>query len=170
MVLVVYRSHTGSTKKYAEALAARGGLECIPVRKLKDQEGEIVFFGWLRGSQVVGLSGIDGSRLKAVCVVGLDNRFDKASVVSKNKIKCHVYYLRGWFEPRKVNPFERLFIYVVAAVMKLKGLNQHNQPIFDAMMEGGSFYDESALDDVAKFLKLRYRQNPYQPSKPIPFP
>lgn len=170
MVLVVYRSHTGSTKKYAEALAARGGFECIPARKLKDQEGEIVFFGWLRGSQVVGLAGIDRSRLKAVCVVGLDNRFDKASVVSNNKIKCHVYYLRGWFEPKKVNPFERLFIYVVAAVMKLKGLNQHNQPIFDAMMEGGSFYDESALDDVAKFLKLRYRQNPYQPSKPIPFP
>lgn len=155
MVIVVYCSHTGSTKQYAEALAQRGGLECISVRDLKGRDDDIIFFGWLRGPRIVGLNGLDRSRIKAIAAVGLDDRFDKAKVVSKNGIKGHVYYLRGWFQPKKLNPFERLFIYFIAAIMKLKGLNQYNQPIFDAMMEGGSFYDPSQLDQIATFLRLR---------------
>jgi len=154
MVVVVYSSHTGSCKRYAEALAARGGLECIPVKQAKDVQDQIVFFGWVRGKQVVGLNRIDPVKLKCVCVVGLDDRFDRAGIVSFNKTKTTVYYLRGWIDRSKLNIFDKLIIDFFAAMMKLRGLNQFNQPIFDAMMENGSFYDESKLDDIASFLRI----------------
>ena len=39
-----------------------------------------------------------------------------------------------------------------SVMMKLKGLNEHNKPVFDAMMEGGSFFDEGYLDPMERFL------------------
>ena len=42
---------------------------------------------------------------------------------------------------------------MVCVMMKLQGLNEQNEPIFNAMMEGGSFYDEKYLDPVELFLR-----------------
>ena len=42
---------------------------------------------------------------------------------------------------------------LVCVMMKLKGLNEFNQPLFEAMMGGGSFYDPVYLDSIELFLK-----------------
>ena len=93
----------------------------------------------------------------AVCVVGLDDvgRFDKAAVAERNGVKVPVYYLRGWIDRSKLNIIDKTVLLAVCVMMKLKGLNQYNQPVFDAMMEGGSFYDEKFLDPVTMFVESR---------------
>lgn len=152
-MIIVYSSKSGSSRRYAEELAERTGLKCYDVRSCPEGE-RIVFFGWDRGEYVVGLNRIDRSRLAAVCVVGLDDegRFDKKSVSDRNHVTVPVYYLRGWIDRSKLNLVDKTVLAVVAAMMKLKGLNEFNKPIFDAMMEGGSFYDSKYLDSIELFI------------------
>ncbi len=152
-MIIVYSSKSGSSKKYAEILSGRASL---PVYEAgTEPEGEpMVFFGWLRKDTVMGLRKVDVSKVSALCVVGLDDesRFSKSKVAEKNGVRAPVYYLRGWIDRSKLNIIDKAVLAVVAAVMKLNGLNQFNQPIFDAMMEGGSFFDESYLAPIELFL------------------
>lgn len=160
MTIIVYSSKSGSSKRYAESLSARTGC---PIYSVYDYpaEGDIIFFGWLRGNNIVGASHLDMSRVSAVGVVGLDDvgRFESSKVAEKNGIKAPVYYLRGAIDRSKLGIIDRCILLAVAVMMKLKGLNQFNKPIFDAMMEGGSFYDEEYLDPIELFVKSRGAKN-----------
>ena len=156
MTVIVYSSRSGSSKRYAEALASRTGLEVCEVGTQPSDEA-VVFFGWLRKDQVMGIGGVDMSRLIAVGVVGLDSpdRFDRRAVADRNGLKVPIYYLRGWIDRSKLNILDKGVLLAVSVMMKLKGLNEFNTPIFEAMMNGGSFYDEGYLDPMAMFLESR---------------
>ena len=84
-----------------------------------------------------------------------DQPADGPKVAEKNGVKVPVYYLRGWIDRSKLNIVEKAVLAWVSAMMKLKGLNEHNQPIFDTMMEGGSFYDEKYLDPIVMFVESK---------------
>ncbi len=154
-MIIVYSSKSGSTEKYAQTLASRLGIRCFSVKEDIPSDEPIVFFGWLKGPSVVGLNHMDRSRLSAVCVTGLDSegRFDKAKVSSKNNLNVPIYYLRGWIIREKIGVSDKMILLMVSVMMKLKGLNEFNQPIFDAMMEGGSFYDEKYLEPIETFCR-----------------
>ncbi len=152
-MIIVYSSKSGSSRKYAEILSERTSIPAYAAGS--EPEGEpMVFFGWLRKDTVVGLRKVDVSKVRALCVVGLDDesRFSKPKVAEKNGVHAPVYYLRGWIDRSKLNVIDKTVLAVVAAMMKINGLNQFNQPIFDAMMEGGSFFDESYLAPIELFL------------------
>ena len=155
MTVIVYSSHSGSSEKYARSLSDRTGLSCFSINDEIPEGEPIVFIGWLRKDTVVGLSHVEKSRLKAVCVVGLDNdgRFRSNVVASKNGYKVPTYYLRGWIDRKKLNVLDKGVLMMVCVMMKLQGLNEQNEPIFNAMMEGGSFYDEKYLNPVELFLR-----------------
>ncbi len=153
-MIIVYSSKSGSSKQYAEILSEHTGIPAFAVGS--EPKGEsVVFFGWLRKDTVIGLNHVERSDLRAVCVVGLDDerRFSKDAIRKRNAVNVPVYYLRGWIDRSKLNIIDKTVLNVVSAVMKIKGLNQYNQPIFDAMMEGGSFFDEKYLEPVELFLK-----------------
>ena len=78
--------------------------------------------------------------MKAVCVVGLDEegRFDRSSVINHNKVSVPIYYLRGWIDRSKLDPLSKGVLLAVAVMMKLQGLNEHNEPIFNAMRQGAA--------------------------------
>lgn len=153
MTVIVYSSKSGSSRKYAEILSSRTGIPVYPVGEQPDGES-IVFFGWLRKDTVVGIDRVDKSMVVAVGAVGLDDdgRFSKSSVSDRNGIRVPIYYMRGWIDRKKLNILDKMVLLAVSVMMKLKGLNEHNKPVFDAMMEGGSFFDESYLDPLERFL------------------
>ncbi len=68
-----------------------------------------------------------------------------------NGVSVPMYYVRGWIDRSRLSIIDKAILAVVAVCMKLQGLNQFNQPVFDAMMEGGSFYDETQLEPLARF-------------------
>ena len=153
MTVIVYSSKSGSSKKYAESLSAKTGLAVYPVGQQPLDE-KVVFFGWLRKDEVMGIRGVDRSRIIAVCVVGLDNpgRFNSRAVSDRNDLKVPIYYLQGWIDRSKLNIIDKTVLLAVSVMMKLQGLNEFNTPIFDAMMKGGSFYDEKYLEPVERFV------------------
>lgn len=153
MTIVVYSSHTGSTKKYAEIFSERTGLSCYSIKDKYDPEERIIFFGWLRGPRIVGLDAVDRSKIIAIGIVSLDDNpdFGWNKVVDTNKIKVPHYHMRGWVDRKKLNIFDKTLFTFLCAMYKLKGFNPHTQQLFDAMMNGGSFFDESALDNLILF-------------------
>ena len=163
-MIVVYSSKTGSSKAYAEALASRIGCRCIPVGETVPEGEQIVFVGWLRFDMISGIRSIDRRSLKAVCVVGLDDdaRFSSArsKIASRNQVTAPMFHLRGWIDRSRLNLMDRTALAFVAAMMKLRGLDGPSQKVFDAMMEGGSFFDESRLDQVVRFLNPTGRSRP----------
>jgi hypothetical protein len=153
MVIVVYSSHTGSSKKYAEILSSKMSYQCYSVKDMPDSDEGVIFIGWIRGPVIVGLSKVDKHRLIAVAAVSLDSNpeFGWPKVKDTNSISCPFYHLPGWIDRKKLNVFEKLLFVFLCARYKLQGLDSHTAPLFDAMMNGGSFFDESALQQLEDF-------------------
>ena len=152
MVSIIYASKTGTCRKYAEELSERTGVPCYPLKEAPP-EGPVVFIGWLRGRFLVGSNTIDSGRIQAVCIVGLSPEINAPKIAFDNGIRAPAYYLRGEINRSKLNPWDKLIIAVFCALMKLKGLNDSNQELFDVSMNGGSFYDSAYLDQLVRFLK-----------------
>lgn len=153
MTVIVYSSKSGSAKKYAEILSEAVSLEAYPVGSQPVEE-PVIFFGWIKGKEIVGLRKLDMGKLRAVCVVGLDDEghFNKNAVSDHYGIKVPIYYLRGWIDRSRLGLADKAILMIVCVMMKLQGLNEFNQPIFDAMMNGGSFFDEKYLGPVETFI------------------
>ena len=153
MTVIVYSSKSGSSKKYAEELSKATSIEAYPLGSQPVDES-IIFFGWIKGKEIVGLRKIDVSRLLALCVVGLDDegRFRKNVIADRYAVKVPIYYFRGWIDRSKLNIIDKTVLAVVSAIMKVHGLNEFNQPIFNAMMNGGSFFDEKSLKSIETFV------------------
>jgi len=150
MTIVVYSSHTGSTRKYAEIFASRNGFSCYSIKDDYNPDEMIIYFGWLNGPRIDGLSSVNKLRLIAVVSVSLSDppSFGWNKVKDTNGIVVPFYHLLGWIDRSKLHIHEKLFFYVLCAIMKLRGLDNHTKPLFDAMMEGGSFFDEKGLDQI----------------------
>ncbi len=156
MTIVVYSSHTGSTQKYAEAFSGKLSYPCYSIKDKYDPEEDIIYFGWLRGPRIVGLDVIDQKKLIAVVTVSIENKpefFRKIKEV--NDIKVPAFHLRGWIDRKKVGILAKLMFCFICAMYKLKGLDSYTEPMFNAMMNGGSFYDESDLDPLIQFANTR---------------
>lgn len=155
MTIIVYNSKTGSSEKYAKLLSERTGLACYSVKENYPGDEDIVFFGWLRKFTVVGLSKVDLSKVRAVCVVAVENEdfFPKDNIVDNHGYDAETFYLRGWIVPEKLSFIERFMIRMLAKMVLKKKESRTEQSVIDAMLHGGSFFDESYLDRVESFVK-----------------
>jgi hypothetical protein len=155
MTIIVHNSKTGSSKKYAEILSERTGLKCYSVRESYPNNEDIIFFGWLRGPKVMGLSKIDPNMVKVVCIVGLDNEipFPMEKLIAPDKYDVKTFYLRGWLIPEKINFLERFILKIVTKkILKEKG-ESADRILMDAMIHGGSFFDESFVDPIVEHVE-----------------
>lgn len=152
-LIIVYSSKSGSSEKYARSFSDISGYPVYSVKDNYPKDQPIVFFGWVKGPSIVGIRGIDRSMLHAVCAVGLDtsDRFNSQKISDSNNISVPIYYIRGWIVRDRIGFMDKLILSLVAATMKIRGLNSFNEPIFKAMLYGGSFYDDSQLDSLSRF-------------------
>lgn len=151
-MIIIYSSKSGSSAKYASILSSRTGLPSYRVTEEYPASENIVFIGWKKGSKVIGLDSIDRHRLVALCVVGIDRTLDSKALADELNISVPIYYLHGWIDRKEISLPDKLMLCFVCVMMKLKGLDDSNAPVFDAMMNGGSFFNESDLDGIARFL------------------
>ena len=86
---------------------------------------------------------------------GFNARFCQVKVKEIEKIGVPFYNLRGWIDRKKVGFFPKILFIFLAVKYKLKGLDDYTGPMYDAMLNGGSFYDESGLDPIIEFARSR---------------
>ena len=129
------------------------GYPCYSVKGPYDPEEMIVFFGWLKGPKISGLSSVNKQKLLAIATVSLTDppAFGWNKVKDVNGIMCPTYHFLGWIDRKKLYPHEKLLFYVLCAFMKLKGLDDNGKKVFDAMMQGGSFFDEGSMEQLERF-------------------
>jgi len=133
------------------------GYGCYSVNDKNIPEDHFVFFGWLKGPRISGFNSVDKSKLLAVAVVSLSENpdFGWNKVKDMNKITVPIYPLLGWIDRSKLHLYQKIFLLLPCTFIKLKGLDNITGPQFDAMMNGGSFYDESGLENLYTFCKSR---------------
>ena len=126
--LVIYESQTGCTKRYAEDIAKAVQADVIPLKKFKAKMIKdydvIVFGGWVRGTQIMGLNDFlaDYDAMEGKDVIVFSSGMSIATPeMRKNLISSNIldlyhvryYAFQGGFDFSKLN-FKNKFLFNTA--------------------------------------------------------
>ena len=154
MVVVVYETQGGSSKRYAEWLAERLNTVCESASDLKDDmDTRMIYVGWRAGPMIVGLKDFSNRKnvIAAVCV-GLERYDGKAmeTIRKKNGIDC-VFYVRGGMDRSKLSFGQKLLLGLVSVKMALMNRTPEEKEIRRVMDRGGDFSSPDQLDEVVEW-------------------
>ena len=174
--IILYGSHYGTTKLYAEELSRRTNIEVSSFKTIKDinQYDTIIYLGGLYAGGVLGMAKTlknlnDVSHKKIILVtVGLADPTDE---VNKNNIrnnikrqlkkevfeKAKIFHLRGGIDYSKLNFGHKTMLRLL--YNSIKNLPEEKQTAEDkAMIETYNkkvnFIDFSRLDDIIHEISL----------------
>lgn len=174
--IILYGSHYGTTKQYAEELSRRTNIEVSSFKTIKDinQYDTIIYLGGLYAGGVLGMAKTlknlnDVSHKKIILVtVGLADPTDE---VNKNNIrnnikrqlkkevfeKAKIFHLRGGIDYSKLNFGHKTMLKLL--YNSIKNLPEEKQTAEDkAMIETYNkkvnFIDFSSLDDIIHEISL----------------
>ena len=174
--IILYGSHYGTTKLYAEELSRRTNIEVSSFKTIKDinQYDTIIYLGGLYAGGVLGMAKTlknlnDVSHKKIILVtVGLADPTDE---VNKNNIrnnikrqlkkevfeKAKIFHLRGGIDYSKLNFGHKTMLRLL--YNSIKNLSEEKQTAEDkAMIETYNkkvnFIDFSSLDDIIHEISL----------------
>ena len=174
--IILYGSHYGTTKQYAEELSRRTNIEVSSFKTIKDinQYETIIYLGGLYAGGVLGMAKTlknlnDVSHKKIILVtVGLSDPTDE---VNKNNIrnnikrqlkkevleKTKIFHLRGGIDYSKLNFGHKTMLRLL--YNSIKNLPEEKQTAEDkAMIETYNkkvnFIDFSSLDDIIHEISL----------------
>lgn len=127
--IVVYKSSTGFTAKYANWTAEELGCKAIELGKVKKNElanyDEVIYGGWIMANMVCGYNKIKELNLKKVIVFGVGMTVPSEEVVDKfaeqNKIsKENFFYFEGGYNPKKVGFFKKMMMNMIKKSIEKK--------------------------------------------------
>ena len=168
--IIIYGSHYGTTKQYAEELSKRTNIKAISFKEVKEinDYNNIIYLGGLYAGGVLGMSKTikklnDVSNKKIIIVtVGLSDPTDE---VNKNNIrnniknqlpkeifeKAKIFHLRGGIDYSKLNFAHKTMMKLLYNAVK--NLQKEKQTAEDRTMietynKKVSFIDFSSLDKI----------------------
>ena len=174
--IILYGSHYGTTKLYAEELSRRTNIEVSSFKTIKDinQYNTVIYLGGLYAGGVLGMAKTlknlnDVSHKKIILItVGLADPTDE---VNKNNIrnnikrqlkkevfeKAKIFHLRGGIDYSKLNFGHKIMLRLL--YNSIKNLPEEKQTAEDkAMIETYNkkvnFIDFSSLDDIIHEISL----------------
>ena len=170
--IIIYGSHYGTTKQYAEELSKRTNIKAISFRKFNQQINDydnIIYLGALYAGGVLGMSktlkklnNISNKKILIV-TVGLSDPTDE---VNKNNIrnniknqipkevleKAKIFHLRGGIDYSKLNFAHKTMMKLLYnAVKNLPNEKQtaEDRAMIETYNKKVNFIDFSSLDKVA---------------------
>lgn len=121
---VVYTSNSGYTRKYAEMLGEKLGVEAVALADAKGKVNKgdsVVYLGWLMAGSVQGLKkAIKTYDIKAVCGVGMAPPSDeeRERVAKQNKMPTEDFFLlQGGFDMNKLHGLYLFMMKTMARIM-----------------------------------------------------
>jgi hypothetical protein len=139
-MVIVYESKTGFTKKYADMLAAKTGMEIYNVKEISKigKQEEIIFLGWMKVGRIQGLSKVmnKNMNIKAVCGSGTGRTAepDVETILTRNNLQnIPFFYMRGGCFPLKT----------------LKGLDRIMMTMFVGVLERSKDKDEGQIEAIS---------------------
>ena len=161
---IVYTSNTGFTKKYAEILSRKIGIEAYDLEDAKTKlstNDEVVYMGWLSAGKIIKLKeALKLYQVKCVCLVGMANPSEKmvSDAHKRNKApNVKFFYLQGGFDIKKLTGINKFLMQIMAkgvskSLEKKENLSDDEKKTLDMMKNGGDYVKEENLDPVIQYL------------------
>lgn len=170
--IIIYGSHYGTTKQYAEELSKRTNIKAISFKKFNQQINDydnIIYLGALYAGGVLGMSktlkklnNISNKKI-LIATVGLSDPMDE---VNKNNIrnniknqipkevleKAKIFHLRGGIDYSKLNFAHKTMMKLLYnAVKNLPNEKQtaEDRAMIETYNKKVNFIDFSSLDKIA---------------------
>ena len=150
--VIIYKSKTGHTEKYAKMLSKELNIPCYSYKDAKvSEKDEVIFLSYIYASKIMGLSKIlKKYNVKVVIAVGaLAYSKDYLNTLKDaNNIKLPFFYLRGGIDYSKLNFFFRKFLPVIG-----KDIAKDDKELLNLFKNGGDFVNKDNLKEVLNYLR-----------------
>lgn len=127
MKAIVYESHAGHTRAYAQLIGEKTGMPVYSLQEAMEklEKGtEVLFLGWLMAGIVRGYKQAKKAyRIQAVCAVGMGNHTPAAAekTAKQNGMgKLPVFLIRGGLDMEKLSPIYRMMMEKLLWVLEKK--------------------------------------------------
>ena len=167
MIAIVYTSHTGSAKTYAEMAGMKFGLPVYSLAEARSalREGEeIVYFGWMMAGNIQGWKDAQKRyRPAAVCAVGMSSSETLADGIRRqNKLDAALplFLLQGAYDKTKLRGMYRFAMKIVGSMLD-RQISQKQEKteeevlILKMLREGGSGIREENLSGLYQWMQCR---------------
>ena len=168
--IIIYGSHYGTTKQYAEELSRRTNIEAIPFKNVREINNydKIIYLGGLYAGGVLGMSktlkklNMTSSKTIILVTIGLADPTDEKNIDNiRNNIKIQIpkeifekakiFHLRGGIDYSKLNfahkTMMKLLFNAVKNVPKEKQTAE-NRAMIETYNKKVDFIDFSCLDRI----------------------
>ena len=150
--VIIYKSKTGHTERYAKMLSEELNIPCYSYKDaIVSKNDEVIFLSYIYASKIMGLSKIlKKYNVKVVIAVGaLAYSKDYLNTLKDaNNIKLPFFYLRGGIDYSKLNFFFRKFLPVIG-----KDIAKDDKELLNLFKNGGNFVTKDNLNEVLNYLK-----------------
>ncbi len=150
--VIIYKSKTGHTERYARMLSKELNIPCYSYNDAKVSENdEIIFLSYIYAYKIMGLSKIlKRYKVKVIIAVGaLAYSKDYLNTLKDaNNIKLPFFYLRGGIDYSKLNFFFRKLLPVIG-----KDIAKDDKELLNLFKNGGDFVNKDNLKEVLNYLK-----------------
>ena len=161
-MVIVYESKTGFTKRYADMIAVKTGLEVFRTKDISkiNQDEEIIFLGWMKVGKIQGLDKLRKYNVKAVCGSGTGRTAepDAETVIARNKIESiPFFYLRGGCFPLKeIKGMDKIMLSMFLKMLKSRKDKDVKIEEAIAIVENGfDGVKEENLEPILKWLNTK---------------
>ena len=153
---IVYESNTGHTENYANMLAEKLNLECIPLKQYKIDNEPIIFLGWIFANNIQGYKKISGkTNIKCTIAVGMTqaDRQNISEIVKINNVSEKFFYLQGGLDYTRLKGIKKIMLKMVAKSV-IKENRPEDKELIDIFINGGNFVKEENLSEIVEFIKM----------------
>lgn len=150
--VIIYKSKTGYTERYAKMLSEELNIPCYSYMDAKVSEiDDVIFLSYIYASKIMGLSKIlKKYKVKVVIAVGaMPYSEDYLNTLKDaNNIKLPFFYLRGGIDYSKLNFFFRKFLPVIG-----KDIAKDDKELLNLFKNGEDFVTKDNLKEIINYLK-----------------
>ena len=167
-MVIVYQSHTGFTKEYAQMLGKAEKMKTYTLEEAERQllsDAQVFYMGPLTAGHIGGLDrSMKRWKIQAVCGVGMSQPGEgtMASLRRSNYVgEAPLFYLQGGWAPKNVGWLKRRMVNMVTRstrkALEAKGSARtpQEQAMLDMLLHGGSFVAFENLEPIRAWLKTR---------------
>ena len=159
---IIYRSNTGSTKRYAEMAAEATGLTAVPIENAAgsfNRGDTVLYMGWVQAGCIMGYSRAAASYdIAAVCGVGISEQCPELirQLRRQNRMegqRIKLFYLRGSIDIERLNGIQKLLINLVKRSLKSNKTESRSGFTAELIERGGDFVSAESLLPVIEFIR-----------------
>lgn len=156
---VVYTTHTGHTRRYAEMLGQKLGLPAYSLEEARSRlprGGEIVYLGWIFASHIQGFSKASKRfSVRAACAVGLCDTGTLTEEVRKATPvpgEIPLFTLQGGLDRSRLTGVRKLMISMLTkGLASQKQRSPQDERMLELLSRDASYVDEENLQGVLEW-------------------